>query len=130
MPRPDEMGGGRNSDEMEIYAGSPSYLITAGGSPSGYAIDPDIAATTIAVVWNADRVSDANGFGMSRANAMLSQLIVEPFTELGNTNSELAARLATHAVVGCLHDHLWKSTSPSPDEVQFLAGTCVAIALG
>lgn len=92
------------------------------------AIDPDIAATTIAVVWNADRVSDANGFGMSRANAMLSRLIVESFTELGNPNPELAARLATHAVVGCLHDHLWKSTSPRPDDVQFLAATCVAIA--
>ncbi|TFB56687.1 hypothetical protein [Cryobacterium tagatosivorans] len=42
-PRKREQGDGRNSDEMEIYAGSPSYLITAGGSPSGYAIDPDIA---------------------------------------------------------------------------------------
>jgi len=31
---------GRNCDNHEIYAGSPSYLITAGGSPSTYAIDP------------------------------------------------------------------------------------------
>lgn len=31
---------GRNCDNFEIYAGSPSYLITAGGSPADYAIDP------------------------------------------------------------------------------------------
>jgi hypothetical protein len=38
--RDDEIGGNRNADNMEIYAGSPSYLITAGGSPSGYAVAP------------------------------------------------------------------------------------------
>ena len=35
-----EVGGHRNCDNMEIYAGSPSYLITAGGAPATYAIDP------------------------------------------------------------------------------------------
>jgi hypothetical protein len=34
---------GRNCKNDEIYAGSPSYLITAGGSPSTYAIDPHVA---------------------------------------------------------------------------------------
>ncbi len=32
--REDEVGGGRNCDNREIYAGSPSYLITAGGEPA------------------------------------------------------------------------------------------------
>lgn len=36
----DEEVTGRNCDNHEIYAGSPSYLITAGGNPSTYAIDP------------------------------------------------------------------------------------------
>jgi hypothetical protein len=31
---------GRNVDNMEIYASSPSYLIAAGGEPATYAIDP------------------------------------------------------------------------------------------
>ena len=35
-----EVGGHRNCDNMEIYASSPSYLITAGGAPAPYAIDP------------------------------------------------------------------------------------------
>ena len=36
----DEVGGNRNCDNMEIYAGSPSYLITAGGAPALWAINP------------------------------------------------------------------------------------------
>lgn len=39
-PDEDEVGGNRNCDNMELYAGSPSYLITAGGSPATFAIDP------------------------------------------------------------------------------------------
>jgi hypothetical protein len=39
----DEPGGNRNADNMEIFVGSPSYLITAGGAPTGYAIDPSFA---------------------------------------------------------------------------------------
>ena len=39
-----EVGGNRNCDNMEIYAASPSYLITAGGEPATWAIDPDIAS--------------------------------------------------------------------------------------
>jgi len=37
---------GRNCDNMEIYAGSPSYLISAGGSPATYALDPGPALLT------------------------------------------------------------------------------------
>ena len=40
--RTDELGGNHKCDNMEIYAGSPSYLITAGGSPCGYAINPHV----------------------------------------------------------------------------------------
>ena len=38
-----EVGGNRNVDNMEIYASSPSYLITAGGAPGTWAIDPKFA---------------------------------------------------------------------------------------
>jgi hypothetical protein len=38
-----EAGGHRNVDNMEIYASSPSYLITAGGAPGTWAIDPHFA---------------------------------------------------------------------------------------
>jgi hypothetical protein len=42
-----EPGGNRNADNMEIYAGSASYLITAGGEPADYAIDPRISWQTV-----------------------------------------------------------------------------------
>lgn len=38
-----EVGGHRNADNMEIYASSPSYLITAGGAAATWAIDPKFA---------------------------------------------------------------------------------------
>lgn len=37
-----------NADNMEIYAGSPSYLISAGGAPGPWAIDPGPALVQIA----------------------------------------------------------------------------------
>ena len=42
-PLDDEDVTGRNCDNDEIYAGSPSYLISAGGSPATFAIDPAVA---------------------------------------------------------------------------------------
>jgi hypothetical protein len=38
---------GRNCNNSEIYAGSPSYLITAGGSPATYAVDPHFAGIVL-----------------------------------------------------------------------------------
>jgi hypothetical protein len=46
-PHAGEVGGNRNCDNMEIYAASPSYLITAGGSPATYAIDPRFATFVV-----------------------------------------------------------------------------------
>jgi hypothetical protein len=37
---------GQNADNVELYAGSPSYLISAGGGLAGPAIDPGLAALT------------------------------------------------------------------------------------
>jgi hypothetical protein len=37
----------RNCDNMELYAGSPSYLITAGGAPATYAIDPHFLGVVV-----------------------------------------------------------------------------------
>lgn len=37
---------GRNADVSEIFSSSPSYLITAGGSPEQYAIDPYVLGIT------------------------------------------------------------------------------------
>jgi hypothetical protein len=51
---------GRNVDNMEIYAGSPSYLITAGGAPAWYAIDPGLS-----IVFKKGREKSAQQLGVA-----------------------------------------------------------------
>jgi hypothetical protein len=43
----DEAEKQRNCENYELYAGSPSYLITAGGEPSTYALNPTIVSLPI-----------------------------------------------------------------------------------
>jgi len=57
--RENEMGGNHNCDNFEIYASSPSYLITAGGRPSGYAIDPRFAGNVIGPAKNRQQLGVA-----------------------------------------------------------------------
>lgn len=42
-----EVGGNHNADNMEIYASSPSYLITAGGQPDTWAVDPRVEGIVV-----------------------------------------------------------------------------------
>jgi len=44
---PGQAGGNRSADNMEIYAGSPSYLICAGSAATDYAIDPRLSPSAI-----------------------------------------------------------------------------------
>src|SRR5207302_4072807 len=46
--QPDVVMTGRNCDNVELYAGSPSYLITAGGYPAPYAINPSLFGPVVA----------------------------------------------------------------------------------
>lgn len=47
---PGQTGGNRNADNMELYAGSPSYLISAGGEAGDYAIDPRLSPASIGLI--------------------------------------------------------------------------------
>jgi hypothetical protein len=67
----DEVAGGRNADNSEVFASSPSYLISAGGSPADYAIDPRVAGFVVAAGKNAQQLGVAvptsfmpTGFGV------------------------------------------------------------------
>ncbi len=79
------------------------------------AVDEEVAATTLAVLWNAGGAV-GNRLGSAAASAPLAELLVEPFRTLGSTQPELHASLAGHTVVGALADHLWASTRPSRAE--------------
>jgi AcrR family transcriptional regulator len=90
------------------------------------AADEEIAATTLAVLWNGNAVGEGVTPGRPSASAPLATLLVEPFAELGSSHPELDAALAAHAVVGQLSDYLWGRIRPSEAEVDHVANTCLA----
>ena len=80
--------------------------------------DKDIAATTLAVLWNASALGGGPAAGRHFAAAPLSSLLHEPFAALGSTAPELDAALAAHATLGLLSDCLWRQIQPTRAEVE------------
>lgn len=92
------------------------------------AADEDIAATTLAVLWNGGSVGEGVPAGRPSASRPLAVLLHAPFAELGSPAPELDASLAAHAVVGTLSDHLWDRTLPSRSTIDHVADVCLALA--
>lgn len=88
------------------------------------AADEQVAATTLAVMWNAGNVADQPS-GPS-AGAALAPLLREPFAQLGSANPDLDAAMAAHAVMGRMTDHLWQRTRPSRRETSYIVSFWVA----
>ncbi|HXY28898.1 MAG TPA: TetR/AcrR family transcriptional regulator [Acidimicrobiales bacterium] len=90
--------------------------------------DADIAATTLAVLWNGSSVGDAAGRHF--ASAPVASLLHEPFTALGSANPQLDATLAAHATFGVLSDCLWQRVQPAPEEVDHVGDFCLRALTG
>ena len=88
--------------------------------------DKDIAATTLAVLWNASALGGGPAAGRHFASAPLSPLLHAPFAALGSTSPELDATLATHATLGMLSDCLWQQVQPTRAEVERVTSFCLA----
>ncbi len=88
--------------------------------------NPDIAATTLAVLWNGGGIDEGSAAGRHFASPELATLLHEPFTALGSADAVLDASLAAHAVLGKLSDHLWQGTHPNRAEVDGITGFCLA----
>jgi AcrR family transcriptional regulator len=82
--------------------------------------DEDVAATTVAVLWNAGSVGDGVASGRHFASGPMAVLLAEPMRELGSDRPELDAKLVSHAVLGTLSDHLWRRTQPTAAELDHL----------
>jgi AcrR family transcriptional regulator len=89
------------------------------------AADEEIAATTLAVLWNGGAV-DGTGAGRHGASATLATLLDGPFAELGSPDPELDASLAAHAAMGKLSDLLWQGRPPSRSDVDGMTRFCLA----
>jgi AcrR family transcriptional regulator len=90
--------------------------------------DPDIAATTLAVLWNGSSVGGGMAAGRHFASAPLGSLLCEPFAALGSDAPELDAALAAHATLGMLSDCLWRQAQPTPAEVEHVTTFCLRAA--
>jgi len=88
---------GQNAENMEIFAGSPSYLISAGGGLAGEAINPGVAAAfdpslrrkQLGVAMTTSfmptgQSADANGLHYARDLIQLSSFAEEGQSPLGN----------------------------------------------
>ena len=91
----------------------------------GQAADEEVAATTLAVLWNGGSVGEGLAEGRPSASRPLATLLHPPFAALGSADPELDAELAAHAVVGLLSDHLWGRTRPTRADVDHATRFCL-----
>jgi AcrR family transcriptional regulator len=89
------------------------------------AADEEIAATTLAVLWNAGSAGDGLASGHSSINAPLATLLREPFAALGSAHPDLDASLAAHAVIGRLSDYLRRRVRPTRAETDRIVAFCL-----
>ncbi len=90
------------------------------------AADPDIASTTLAVLWNAGGLGEGQTSGRPSASAPLATLLLQPFADLGSTAPDLDASLVAHGTVGQLSDYLWGGVRPTRAEIAHVAALWLA----
>jgi AcrR family transcriptional regulator len=86
----------------------------------------DIAATTLAVLWNGGSAGQGLAAGRHFASAPLGTLLQAPFAALGSADPEFDASLAAHAILGKLSDYLWRDARPTPAELDRMTAFCLA----
>ena len=89
------------------------------------AADDDLAATTLAVLWNGATVGGNGGATRPSTTAPLATLLEEPFSLLGSADPEADAALAAHAAVGMLSDYLWHRVRPTRAQIDHVAEFCL-----
>jgi AcrR family transcriptional regulator len=78
--------------------------------------DEEIAATTLAVLWNGDALGDGPTDRPSTSR-LLAPLLREPFAALGSPDPDLDASLVAHAIVGMMSEYLWRRMRPTAAEI-------------
>lgn len=85
----------------------------------------EIAATTLAVLWNSGSIGESLGSGRPSASIPMAALLHEPFARLGSADPALDASLAAHATLGKIADYLWQRATPSPAEIDHITEFCL-----
>jgi AcrR family transcriptional regulator len=84
----------------------------------------DVAATTLAVIWNGGSV----GGGIHSASVPLGALLHEPFAALGSEDPAMDASLVANAALGKVSEFLWAEVTPSRRDVDYIVDFCLAVA--
>jgi AcrR family transcriptional regulator len=87
--------------------------------------DGEVAATTLAVLWNGGSAAGGPAAGRHFASSPLASLLEEPFAALGSDAPELDATLAAHATLGTLSDLLWRRVEPTRADVDRVTTFCL-----
>jgi hypothetical protein len=103
---------------MEKVAGAEEKVAAWVAGVMSQAADEEVAATTLAVLWNGATVGGST-------TAPLAALLREPFAALGSTDPETDAALCAHAVVGVLSDCLWRQARPTRAQVDHMTQFCL-----
>jgi AcrR family transcriptional regulator len=85
----------------------------------------EIAATTVAVLWNGSSVGTGH---RHNASTPLALLLHEPYAALGSTTPDLAASLVAHATLGKVSEYLWTGTTPRRSDVDQVVQFALAAA--
>jgi AcrR family transcriptional regulator len=88
--------------------------------------DEEIAATTLAVLWNAGSVGEGLASGRHFASAPVAAFLREPLAALGSDAPDFDASLAAHATLGKLSDYLWQRAQPTRAEIARITEFCLA----
>lgn len=81
--------------------------------------DEEVAATTLAVLWNGGMVP------AGRHAARLAPLLADELDALGCRDAEAVSLLLAHAAVGRLNDLLWTGQPPADEDVERLTSLCL-----
>ncbi len=84
----------------------------------------EVAATTLAVIWNGGSV----GGGIHSASVPLGALLHEPFAALGSEDPEMDASLVANAALGKVSEYLWAEKTPTRRDVDYIVDFCLAVA--
>jgi AcrR family transcriptional regulator len=87
--------------------------------------DGEVAATTLAVLWNGGSAAGGLAAGRHFASSPIASLLEEPFAALGSETPELDAALAAHATLGTLSDLLWRRAEPTRADIDRVTNFCV-----
>jgi AcrR family transcriptional regulator len=90
--------------------------------------NPEIAATTLAVLFNSGTTGRGVAAGRHFASPPLASLLSQPFAELGSDAPELHAALVAHATLGVLSDYLWRHEVPTPIDIDQITAFCLRTA--